>query len=98
MPFIDVIQSERTPKLEQKIAPHPTLKPQSFMRKLVWASLPLSRGKILDPFCGAGSTLAAAEALGYHSVGVEIRQEYVEMAKKAVPRLAALNQTKISNY
>lgn len=89
-PFPDVIPSTRTPTEERRIAPHPSLKPQSFMRRLVWASLPLGKGRILDPFCGAGSILAAAEALGYDSVGVEVRHEYAKMATGAVPRLAAL--------
>ncbi len=89
-PFPDVIPSTRTPRAEKDIAPHPSLKPQSFMRRLVWASLPLGNGKILDPFCGAGSTLAAAEALGFDSVGVEVYPEYVEMARSAIPKLAAL--------
>jgi len=46
---------------ERKIAPHPSLKPQAFMRQLVRAALPLGRGVILDPFMGAGSTVAAAK-------------------------------------
>ena len=60
------------------------------MRRLVWASLPLGRGKILDPFCGAGSTLAAADALGYDSVGVEMHRDYYHLALSAIPKLSAL--------
>jgi len=90
-PFCDVIESGRTPRNEREIAPHPSLKPQAFLRQLVWISLPLGEGVILDPFAGSGSTLAAAEALGYDSIGVEIDAEYVEMARQAVPRLAALS-------
>jgi site-specific DNA-methyltransferase (adenine-specific) len=41
-PFPDVIDSTRTPHQERKIAPHPSLKPQKFLRQLVWAALPLS--------------------------------------------------------
>ena len=37
-PFSDVIISERTPQQEKAIAKHPTLKPQSFMRKIVHAA------------------------------------------------------------
>jgi site-specific DNA-methyltransferase (adenine-specific) len=44
---------------------------------------------ILDPFCGAGSTLAAAEAVGYASIGIEKDPHYFEMARKALPKLAA---------
>jgi len=89
-PFQDVIISERTPQGEHNIAPHPTLKPQSFMRKLVWASLPLGEGIILDPFMGAGSTIAAANALGYKSIGIEIKKEYYELAKVAIPKLSSI--------
>jgi site-specific DNA-methyltransferase (adenine-specific) len=60
------------------------------MRQLVHAALPLGKGVILDPFTGGGSTLAAAEALGYDSIGIEINPEYVEMARQAVPRLAQI--------
>lgn len=88
MPFTDVIISERTPDAERKIAPHPTLKPQSFMRRIVWAALPTGKGKVLDTFSGAGSTLAAAAALGYDSVGLELSKEYCAMAREAIPKLA----------
>lgn len=89
-PFPDVIPSGRTPRNERAIAPHPSLKPQKFLRQLVWAALPMGKGRVLDPFAGAGSTLAAAEALGYDSVGIEIDEEYVEVARRAVPKLAKL--------
>lgn len=89
-PFPDVIESSRTPRREREIAPHPSLKPQKFMRQLVWTALPLGWGKILDPFAGAGATLAAAEALGYDSVGIEINEEYAQVARRAVPLLAQL--------
>lgn len=91
--FEDVIPSERTPARERRIAEHPSLKPQSFLRRVVWAALPLGRGVVVDTFMGSGSTLAAAEALGYESVGVERDDGYFALAKKAVPALAALEVT-----
>ena len=90
-PFPDVIPSEKTPESERAIAPHPTLKPQSFMRRVVRAVVPLGEGVILDPFCGAGSTLAAAESLGYDGVGVEVNPEYFEMANRAIPELSRVD-------
>jgi site-specific DNA-methyltransferase (adenine-specific) len=45
---------------------------------------------VLDPFAGSGSTLAAANALGYQSIGIERDPEYVRMAQKAIASLAAL--------
>lgn len=92
-PFWDVIPSERTPKCEREIAPHPSLKPQRFLRQIVWASLPLGRGIVLDPFMGSGSTLAAALAVGYESIGIEINEHYVRMAESAIPKLAAIKVT-----
>jgi DNA modification methylase len=89
-PFGDVIESSPTRASERKLAPHPSLKPQAFMRRLVRGVLPLGVGVVCDPFAGSGSTLAAAEAVGYESVGVERDPHYFEMAKSALPRLAAM--------
>jgi DNA modification methylase len=89
-PFKDVIESSVARNSERAIAPHPSLKPQHFMRQIVRASLPFSEGTILDPFMGSGSTVAAATACGLKSVGLEINGEYFEMAVKAIPLLAAL--------
>lgn len=86
-PFGDVIPSAPTRKTERELAPHPSLKPQAFLRQLVRAVLPLGKGIILDPFAGAGSTLAAAEALGYESIGIEKDKHYFEMASEAIPKL-----------
>lgn len=89
-PFGDVIPSSPTRPAERSLAPHPSLKPQAFLRKLVRAILPLGEGRVLDPFAGSGSTLAAAEAVGYQSVGVELDPHFVEMAKRAIPNLHQL--------
>ncbi len=86
LPFEDVIDSERTPKTERQIANHPSLKPQSFLRQLVHAALPLGVGIIADPFMGSGSTIAAAEALGIASVGTERYADYFTLACDVVPR------------
>lgn len=89
-PFEDIIQSTRTPDVEREIANHPSIKPQSFLRKITYASLPLGKGIIADPFMGSGSTIAAAESLGLQSVGVEINPEYFQLAQNAIPQLASL--------
>jgi DNA modification methylase len=87
LPFLDVIPSSPARSEERKIAPHPSLKPQTFMRQLVRAALPLGRGVILDPFMGSGSTIAAAEALGYSSIGIEKDSAYYSVATKSIPAL-----------
>ncbi|HEX8716723.1 MAG TPA: DNA methyltransferase [Gemmatimonadaceae bacterium] len=88
-PFGDVIASSPTHKSERMLAPHPSLKPQGFLRQLVRGVLPLGKGIVLDPFAGSGSTLAAAEAVGYESIGVEKDPHYFAMAKRAMPKLTA---------
>jgi DNA modification methylase len=87
-PFGDVMPSAPTRAAERRLAPHPSLKPQAFLRELVRAVLPLGKGIILDPFAGAGSTLAAAEAVGYESIGVEKDEHFFDMACEVVPKLA----------
>jgi len=90
-PFGDVIKSHPTPRSERRIAPHPSLKPQGFLRAIVQAALPLGEGLILDPFAGSGSTLAAANAVGYDSIGIEKDERFVTMARRAIGRLGALD-------
>ena len=90
VPFSDLIQSNPAKGLERKLAPHPSLKPQSFMRQIVWAALPLRKGVILDPFMGSGATIAAAKALGLKSIGLEVNEEYFRLAEQAIPKLAEL--------
>ena len=87
-PFRDLIYSSPARGIERKIAPHPSLKPQHFMRQLVRAALPLSEGVILDPFMGSGSTIAAALACGLRSIGLEKNPEYFALARSAIPLLA----------
>ena len=89
-PLPDAIPSGRTPAREEAIADHPCLKPQQFMRVIVRALLPTGEGTLLDPFMGSGSTLAAAEAIGYDAVGVELDETYFGQAKRCIPQLAAL--------
>lgn len=89
-PFGDVIESSPTRPAERALAPHPSLKPQAFLRKLVRGVLPLGRGIVLDPFAGSASTLAAAEAIGYESIGVERDRAYFRLACESLPRLAGL--------
>ena len=90
-PFCDVIRSMPAGRRERSIAPHPSLKPQAFMRQVVRAALPLGEGVVLDPFMGAGATMAAAAAIGYASIGLELDPTYFAVARRAIPVLAALD-------
>jgi site-specific DNA-methyltransferase (adenine-specific) len=82
------VPSAPTRKSERALAPHPSLKPQEFLRTVVRGVLPLGQGVVLDPFCGGASTLAAAEAVGYSSIGIEKDPHYFKMACDALPKLS----------
>lgn len=90
-PFKDVIVCSPTRGKEREIAPHPSLKPQRFLRQLVRASLPLGIGIVYDPFAGSGSTLAAAEAVEYRVIGTDRDVQYFSMGKIAFDRLTNLS-------
>ncbi|MEF8714131.1 MAG: DNA methyltransferase [Accumulibacter sp.] len=89
-PLPDVIQSGKTPQIEETVSNHPTLKPQHLLRILVRCLLPLGNGRILDPFAGSGSTIAACQAVGYDSVGLEIDEEYFKSQESNILALSAL--------
>ncbi|HZL28057.1 MAG TPA: DNA methyltransferase [Acidobacteriaceae bacterium] len=86
----DVITCPPTRPEERLMAPHPSLKPQKFLRQIVRASLPLGIGIVCDPFAGSGSTLAAAESLGYRAIGTDRDNLYFDMSKMAFGKLSTL--------
>ncbi len=90
VPFKDLIHSGPARGKERDVAPHPSLKPQAFIRQLVRASLPLGEGVVLDPFMGSGSTIAAASKMGVYSIGIEIDEHSFGLAERAIPELAKL--------
>jgi len=59
--------------------PHPTVKPLELMRWLVRLLCPPG-GLVLDPFCGSGTTGAAAAIEGRRFIGIEREPPYVEIA------------------
>ena len=60
---------------------HPTQKPVKLMQALI--ELTTVEGQIvLDPFCGSGSTLLAANYLNRHCIGYDISPEYIEICNR----------------
>lgn len=68
------------PKLKNH---HPTVKPTDLMRYLCRLITP-KNGTILDPFMGSGSTGKAAMLEGFNFVGIELSEEYLEIAEKRI--------------
>jgi DNA modification methylase len=62
---------------------HPTVKPVALMKYLVTLVTPAG-GKVLDPFCGSGSTGMAAVELGYDFTGCELDPDYVNIAETRI--------------
>ena len=89
-PFKDMVFSSPARGKEREIASHPSLKPQAFLRQLVYASLPFGEGTILDPFAGSGSTIAASRARSLSAIGLESDGVYFAEGQKAIQLLAAL--------
>ena len=58
---------------------HPTEKPLSILKPLVSTFCP-EGGLVLDPFCGSGSTLVAAQACGRDYLGIELSSEHYATA------------------
>ena len=59
---------------------HPCPKPLDLVKRIV----SLWDGIILDPFCGSGTTAAAAKLLGRQFIGIEISEKYCEIARKRI--------------
>jgi adenine-specific DNA-methyltransferase len=60
---------------------HPTQKPVQALRPLI-ESFCVPGGLVLDPFCGSGSTLAAARDIGRNWLGIELNKEHFDTATK----------------
>jgi DNA modification methylase len=72
----------------ERIGNHPTVKPVALMEWLVGLVTPPG-GRILDPFCGTGSTLVAADRLGFDALGIEQDAQTVADAHEKMKRMRA---------
>ena len=62
---------------------HPTVKPVTLLEYLARLICPPG-GTILDPFCGSGSMGMASISEGFDYVGIELSQEYAEIARARI--------------
>lgn len=64
---------------------HPTVKPLAIMGWLISLVTPPD-GVLLDPFAGSGTTLEAAQKLGFKSIGIEAEEAYLPLIDQRLQR------------
>ena len=57
--------------------------PEELVRRCILAGCP-ENGIVLDPFLGSGTTLKVAKKLNRNGIGIELNQEYIQIAKKRI--------------
>ncbi len=78
---LPIVQGKERLRGENGRALHPTQKPEKLLEIIIQASS--NKGDIvLDPFFGTGTTGIVAERLERKWIGIEINEEYTELAKK----------------
>lgn len=67
------------PKAKERVG-YPTQKPILLLERIIQISTDKD-DTVLDPFCGSGTTLLAAELLNRNGIGIDISSEAVNLAK-----------------
>ncbi|MFN0201254.1 MAG: DNA-methyltransferase [Bacteroidia bacterium] len=69
---------------------HCTVKPLSLMKKLIQTLVPPHENNIvLDIFAGSGTTLVAAQELGFSYIGIEIEENYLPIIEERLQKSKA---------
>jgi len=63
---------------------HATVKPITLLRHLVSLTKTPTGGTVLDPFMGSGTTGCACVLEDRDFIGIEMSEEYFEIAKKRI--------------
>lgn len=66
---------------EELALKHPALFPAELVERLIECFLPPQGRIVLDPFCGLGSSVVAAQKLGHVGIGLDINDEYLQIAR-----------------
>lgn len=92
---MNAIIDEKTRKLQRDVLEIPIEKtdnihtatfPLALVETLINFTCP-QNGIVLDPFCGIGTTLIAAEKLGQSAIGIELSLEYYKLAQEGVSKI-----------
>ena len=84
--FHDFIETSLVTKNEKNHGKHPTQKPIQLISHFV--ELLSNKGDtIVDPFMGSGTTGVVAKSLGRNFIGIELNQDYFNIASKRIMEL-----------
>jgi len=61
---------------------HPAIFPRQLVSRLINCFTRNSKLRILDPFCGSGSTIVVASEMGHTGIGFEVSSKYIELTKE----------------
>ena len=74
------------PEDTQKRVSHYAVYPEDLCKIPILATCPIG-GVVLDPFCGSGTTNKVAYDLQRKSIGIDISQEYIDIAQKRISQM-----------
>jgi DNA modification methylase len=77
--------------------PHPAPMPLEFAESMV-ALTSWPGETVIDPFAGSGTTCLAARRLGRRSIGIELNQQYAELAARRLQQLSLLADAEFGLY
>lgn len=77
----DVLEIPSINNMANERSGYPTQKPIALLELLIGACCPAD-GVVLDPFCGSGTTLVAAQRLGRCGVGVDVSADAIRIARQ----------------
>jgi DNA modification methylase len=84
----DVIDIPAINNMAEERVGYPTQKPLALLELLVDACCP-PHGMVLDPFCGSGTTLVAAQRLDRRSLGFDRNEQAVQATRERLKKAAA---------
>ena len=74
---------------EERVS-YPTQKPRALLKRIISAASNES-DLVLDPFCGCGTTLTAAQTLGRKWIGIDVSPTACKIMKREVEHIGAEN-------
>ncbi len=75
---------------------HPTQKPEALLHRVILSSTDVG-DVILDPFFGSGTTGAVAKKLGRNWIGIEMDEQYIEVATDRIAATEELADASLSH-